>query len=92
MKAAARRPWTAGGRPGRWRPWCAGRPTDRPGTGEPGPRGRTRGTTWDRGGPRPRGIEGGARADAGMGGRRCAGGPAATPRTPPGTAHWEGFF
>ena len=71
------------------------------GTDKAGRRGRTRETTPDQGGPTPRGIEaeaggGGAKergragADAGTGGRRGAGGPAATPRTPPGTGSQGG--
>ena len=75
MKAAARPAWRPGGRPGRGRARCAGRPRTGPertrqgGAVERGSQARTRG------GPMPRGIE----ADPAEGGRRGAGGPGPTP-------------
>ena len=73
MKAAARRSWTAGGRPGRGRAWRRGPAVDRPGTDTPGTRGRTREEA--RGGPTSRGTG----ADPAEGRRWGAGGPRPTP-------------
>ena len=95
MKAADRRPWTAGGRPGRQRAWRAGRPTTGPERAGWRGAGRTRVTTPAWGGLMPRGIEadaggGGATGrgravdDAGTGGRRRATVPRSHPPHPPG--------
>ena len=79
--------WPLGaGRPPAGRMTRAGRGPAR--NGRAGAARRDAGGGAARGGPTPRGFEadaGGARADAGTGGRRQANGPAATPRTPPGT-------
>ncbi len=76
MKAAAR-PARRAGRP----PGPGGAPPAGPGRARPGSeRGRRR-AFRTRGPARP-----------GAGDRRACPRPAATPRTPRGPAHWEGFF